>query len=120
MNPIKKIAVVGASGDRNKFGNLIVRDLKRKGYEIFPVNKKGGIIENERVYSSIEELPENTDLIVFVIPSDGSFEVLKKAVDRGYKNFWFQPGTFSEKSKEFLERHPQIKYSAKGCVMAQY
>ncbi|MBN1620400.1 CoA-binding protein [candidate division WOR-3 bacterium] len=120
MTSVQKIAVVGASGDRNKFGNLIVRDLKRKGYEIFPVNKKGGIIENEKVYTSIEELPENTDLVVFVIPRDESFEVLKRAVEKGYKNFWFQPGTFSEKANEYLERHPQINYSAKGCVMAQF
>ncbi|HNM14898.1 MAG TPA: CoA-binding protein, partial [bacterium] len=36
--PQVTIAVVGANNNPNKYGNTIYRDLRRKGYTIFPVN----------------------------------------------------------------------------------
>ena len=37
-----KIALVGASNDKSKFGNRIYLDLKNKGYNVVPVNPKEG------------------------------------------------------------------------------
>jgi predicted CoA-binding protein len=35
-------AVVGASEDRSKFGNITSRELKSRGKKVFPVNPKAG------------------------------------------------------------------------------
>ena len=40
------VAIIGASTDRSKFGNKSVRAHLQQGYEVFPVNPKGG--ENRR------------------------------------------------------------------------
>ena len=34
----KKIAVVGVSRKKTKFGNAIYKELRQKGYNVFPVN----------------------------------------------------------------------------------
>ncbi len=34
----KSIAVVGVSNSRKKFGNRLYRELKEKGYRVFPIN----------------------------------------------------------------------------------
>jgi predicted CoA-binding protein len=39
----KKIwAVVGANNDPDKYGNIIYKKLKSRGYEVYPVNPKYG------------------------------------------------------------------------------
>mgnify|MGYP000338321727 CR=1 FL=1 len=42
-----KIALVGASNDKGKFGNKIYLDLKLKGYDVIPINPKNMNEENE-------------------------------------------------------------------------
>ena len=34
----RKFAVVGATDNPEKYGNQIVKDLKKRGYTVFPVN----------------------------------------------------------------------------------
>ena len=38
--PETRIAVVGASNDPEKYGNIIVRNLAAKGYTVLPVNPR--------------------------------------------------------------------------------
>ncbi len=35
---MKTVAVIGASSDRNKYGNKAVRAFRQQGYEVFPIN----------------------------------------------------------------------------------
>ena len=43
-----KIALVGASNDKSKFGNRIYRDLRSKGYNVVPINPKDENIEGDK------------------------------------------------------------------------
>ncbi|MBN1150574.1 CoA-binding protein [candidate division WOR-3 bacterium] len=115
----KNIALVGASKNREKFGNALFRYLKMRGYNVYPVNRNGGIIENTRAYRTIEELPEGVDLVVFVVPKNESFEVLKKAVELGHKKFWFQPNTLGKDAEKYLAEIPHLKYTAGRCIMTE-
>ena len=38
------IALVGASNDKNKYGNKIYRNLRTKGYNVVPINPKEELI----------------------------------------------------------------------------
>jgi hypothetical protein len=44
----KTIAIIGASTDRNKFGNKAVRAFRQQGYQVFPVNPKEETVEGLR------------------------------------------------------------------------
>ena len=48
------IAVIGASNDRSKYGNKIYRDLRKKEYDVTPINPKEDTIEGDKAYTSIE------------------------------------------------------------------
>ena len=39
------VAILGASTDRSKFGNKAVRAFLARGYDVYPVNPKGGEVE---------------------------------------------------------------------------
>ena len=115
---IKKIAVIGASNNPAKYGNVIVRDLLAKGYEVVPVNPAQQEIEGLAVIHRIEDLPTDTDLLVFVVPSAVGINMAKAAVAAGFERLWFQPGAESEEIIDFLESSKEsIKSSARRCIM---
>ncbi|ACB09671.1 MAG TPA: CoA-binding protein [Thermotoga sp.] len=121
MDPkkFKKIALVGATVNPRKYGNVILKDLVSKGFEVLPVNPKYDEIEGFRVYKSVEELPEDIDVIVFVVPPEVALEETKKAYDVGFRRFWYQPGAFSEEIKRFLDSSKDVEYSAEKCIMVE-
>ncbi len=55
----RSMAVVGASGDVNKWGGSALRSIIDGGYSgtLYPVNPKGGEFFGLKAYTSIEELP---------------------------------------------------------------
>jgi len=65
---MKKVAVLGASTDRGKFGNKAVRAFLNQGYRVFPVNPRGGEIEGLPVSTSIGELLEKPDIVSVYLP----------------------------------------------------
>ncbi|MDP2789719.1 MAG: acetate--CoA ligase family protein [bacterium] len=70
FNP-RTIAVVGASRDRSKLGNVIFRNCTRFGFrgKVFAVNPKAQRVEGQRAYSSLTALPRKVDLVIVVTPA---------------------------------------------------
>lgn len=120
VNPkdFRKIAIIGASESEQKYGNKILKDLRSKGFEVFPVNPKGATIEGIKCFRTIEELPKDVELLVFVIPPEKGLEEVQKAVGIGYKRFWFQPGAGSKEIESFL-KSKDAEYSIGKCIMVE-
>ncbi|MCS7175519.1 CoA-binding protein [Pseudothermotoga sp.] len=118
LSGVRKIAVVGASEDRRKYGNKIVRDLSLKGFEVYPVNPKAESIEGIKTYRDIEELPKDVDLIVLVVPPEIGIQVVEKAIRLGFKRLWFQPGAGSKQIEDLLKNNG-IEYSFGRCIMVE-
>ncbi|MCA6213782.1 CoA-binding protein [Thermococcus bergensis] len=118
VKEFKKIALVGASKNPAKYGNIILKDLLSKGFEVLPVNPNYDEIEGVKCYKSIKELPRDVDVIVFVVPPKVGLQVAKEAVEVGFKKLWFQPGAESEEIREFLERLG-AEYSFEKCIMVE-
>ncbi|ADT84384.1 CoA-binding protein [Thermococcus barophilus] len=114
----EKIALVGASKNPAKYGNIILKDLLKKGFKVLPVNPNYDEIEGIRCYKSVEELPKDVDVIVFVIPPKACLQAVKRAVETGFKKLWFQPGAESEEIREFLESY-NVDYSFYRCIMVE-
>ncbi|MCK4889348.1 MAG: CoA-binding protein [Candidatus Aminicenantes bacterium] len=114
---IKNIALIGASANKSKYGNIILNDLLNKGYNVFPVHPALEIIDGCKVSKTPEEIPEEVDLFVFVIPPDVGLEVTKRLYNKGYRKFWYQPGAESNEILEFLKNDTSVKFSTISCIM---
>ena len=86
FNP-NNIAVVGASNDSSKAGNVIVKNILRKGYrkKIFPVNPKESEIIGLKAYASIDLIEESVEMVVLIMPSSKIFEVMEDLEKRMIK-----------------------------------
>ncbi|GIX43060.1 MAG: CoA-binding protein [Leptospiraceae bacterium] len=112
------IALVGATNDKSKYGNIIFHDLLNKGYTIYPVNPKATTIDGHKAYKNLEELlkEHQIDLVVFVVPPKITYDILQEALRLNLKKVWIQPGAGNEEVREFLEKH-QFDYLMDACVM---
>jgi predicted CoA-binding protein len=97
MGEEKKIAIVGASRNRAKFGNKAVRAFIGKGYRVFPVHPSESEIEGQRVYRSVLEIPERVELASFYIPSLTGLKVIEEVAQKeGMRIVYLNPGSESE------------------------
>lgn len=114
-----KIALIGASNDKEKFGNKIYLDLKLKGYDVIPINPKEEIIEGDRTYPSLNKMNKLPDIVNFVVPPPIAMKVAQDAVKLGIKYLWFQPGSESKELESWLNNATEIKYLIKSCIMVE-
>jgi uncharacterized protein len=100
---LKRVAVVGASRARNKYGNIIYRNLVGRGVKAFPVNPEAAMVEGDISYPSLAELPEKVEGAVIVVPPDRTEKVVREAVAAGIPSIWLQPGAESREAVRFCE-----------------
>lgn len=90
------VAVIGASNKRDKFSNKAVRAYLKQGYRVFPVNPRGGVIEDCEVYKSVTDIPVELDRITVYLPPQLTFDALDDIAKKGTKELFLNPGTESE------------------------
>lgn len=90
------IAILGASTDRSKYGNKSVRAHVAAGYEVFPINPKGGQIEGLTAYQSLAELPvDDLHTISVYLPPHIGIQMLEEIREIRYQYLYFNPGSSS-------------------------
>lgn len=95
-------AIIGASNAPEKYGYKIYKQLKEQGFEVYPVNPREELIQGDTAYENIIELPKKVDVLNFVVPPNVSKNVTINALNKNYKTFWYQPGSYN---KEVLSLH---------------
>lgn len=67
----KSIAVIGASEDRKKLGNVIFRNCLKFGYtgKVFPINLSAKSVEGHRAYQRVKDIPVRPDLVIIATPA---------------------------------------------------
>ena len=101
---MSSVAIIGASGDRAKYGNKAVRAFVRQGYTVYPVNPKETQVEGLAAYKSIEEVPERPEKISVYVPPQVLLKLLPAIAARGCEELWLNPGTESPEVLAEAER----------------
>lgn len=113
----KVYGVVGASANREKYGNKVLRCFLQNGYRAIPVNPKEKEIEGVPCVASVLDLPDDVKSISLITPPHVTEEVVELAVDKGIENIWIQSGAESRKAIETCLRN-NINVIAEGnCIL---
>lgn len=91
----QRFAVVGASADRAKYGNKVLRTYLQNGRDVVPVNPSGGQIEGLEAYPNLAAVPGEIDGVSIITPPAVTEKVVAQAIELGVKNIWMQPGAES-------------------------
>jgi hypothetical protein len=91
----KRIAVVGVSRRSQKFGTMIYKELKARGYQVYPVHPEAKEIAGDACFPSLSALQDKVDGAVVCISPKDVVPVLKEAANIGLRNIWLQQGAQS-------------------------
>ncbi|MCA9617883.1 MAG: CoA-binding protein [Myxococcales bacterium] len=115
----QRFAVVGASRDRSKFGNRVLRCYWTHGRTAFPVNPRAELVEGQTCYASLADLPEPVDGVSIITPPRVSEAVVDEAIALGLERLWFQPGAESAEATA-RARQAGIEVIAGGpCLLVE-
>lgn len=112
----KKVwAVVGASKNPHKYGNMIYHKLKKNNYRVYAVNPLISSIDGDKVYPSLAALPEKPDIIDMVVAPELAKQYLHEAAGLGIQGVWFQPGTHDDSVLALADELGL--HAIQGCVL---
>jgi predicted CoA-binding protein len=93
---VKTVAVIGASNDRNKFGNKAVRAFQQQGYTVYPVNPNESRVEGLAAFKSVKDLPVRPDMVTVYVSPAVLLKLLGEIAEKGCDELWLNPGTESD------------------------
>ena len=114
--PETRIAVVGASNDPAKYGNIIVRYLAAKGYTVLPVNPRQSEIAGLPAFPNLAAVPGPVHIVNVVTHPDVTKGVLEEASRLGLPAVWLQDGSWDEAVLDAAGRAP-FKTVYEACIM---
>lgn len=123
MNPMiddfirsKRIAVIGISRSGKKFGNYVCKELKTRGYEIYPVHPEVQEIDGLTCYPDLKSLVGKVDRLWISIHPEKVSAVLEEAAGIGLKNIWLQQGAWSKEVQESIDKL-DLPVVTKKCIL---
>ena len=112
----KIFAVVGASSNEQKYGNIIFKNLVSRGYKVYPVNPRLDMLDGVKAYPSVSAIPEKVDVVDVVVPPKMTEELVKECKKLGITRVWIQPGAESDAAVKYCKENGiGVIYGA--CVM---
>lgn len=112
----RKIAMAGASRNLKKFGGAIFKELKKKGFELYPVNPNTDVIQGVKCYKSVDELPEDVEHLFIVTSKEDTDFVAQAAIKKGIKMIWIQQKSDTPEAVKAIEE-AGIPLIHKKCIM---
>ena len=91
----KVAVIIGASKDRQKFGNKAVRAFCQRGYRVIPIHPHAAEIDGLPAYKTVEDVPVAIDLALVYVPPEIGMGLLDGLAARNIPEVWFNPGAES-------------------------
>jgi uncharacterized protein len=86
----KKLALAGVSRNPKKFGGAVLSELKKKGFDLYPVHPVATEIDGISCYSSVSSLPQGVENLFITTRKDQTAKLVEEAGKRGIKKIWIQ------------------------------
>ncbi len=103
VSEARTVAVVGLSNDPEKASNEVGGYLKEQGYRVIPINPKEDEVLGERAYDTVDQIPEEVDVVDVFLPAEKTPGVAEDAVRAGAKTLWLQEGIENSEARRIAE-----------------
>ena len=91
-------AVVGASTNRAKYGNKILRCYMQNGRNAVPINPAASTVEGLEAKATLSAMEQSVDGVSIITPPEVTEQVIEEIIALGIKHVWIQPGAESPKA----------------------
>ena len=120
----KTIAVYGMSQNVDKAAHSVPVFMYHQGYDVIPINPTVDKILDLKAYPSLDEVPDEIEILNVFRPSEKALEVVKEAVKRHKKKgdikvIWLQQGIVSDEGKK-LALENGIEFVQNKCMYVEF
>lgn len=124
LKQYKTIAVYGFSKNPEKLANSIPVFLKNRGYEVVGINPQKFEVEGIPVYTKLNDVAEEIEILNVFRPSEYCLDVAKEAIERKNKRgdikvIWLQEGIANEEARKLAEENG-IEFIQDTCIYKIY
>lgn len=109
--------VAGASTNRDKYGNKVLRAYLQNGHTAYPINGRADEVEGQRAFADVAALPEDVGALSIITPPAITEQVVDDALARGIRELWMQPGAESAAAIERAEAEGANVIHGGPCVL---
>ena len=115
------IALVGASSNKEKDSNKVMKFFQRAGYKVIPVNPTciNSFIHGEKVYGSLLDIKQKIDIVDVFRPSEEAEEIANQTIKIGANVLWLQLDIQSDKARDLVMKN-KIYYIANKCTKIEF
>lgn len=113
LSPIfepKSVALIGATNNPFKYGNLIVANILANGYKgrVYPITPNEEKVWDLKTYPRIRDVPEEVDLVDIARPAETVPEHIEECVESNVKSTIVISGGFKETGEEGEKHEKEI------------
>lgn len=113
-----RVALVGASNARFKYGNIILRNLLAQGFDVLPVNPGQEQVHGIACRARVDQGAAPVDIVNVVVPPERAMVAVADTDPAVCDVIWFQPGSFdAETLTAARERFGTV--IAGPCIMVE-
>lgn len=107
----KSIAVIGASREEGKVGNVIFQNLIYGGYkgEVYPINPNADVVLGLKAYRSVLDIKEKIDMAVIAVPAMLAPKIIDECGKKGIKTAIIITAGFKEVGNTKLEQELETR-----------
>ena len=110
-------AVAGASTDRSKYGNQVLKALAKHSSTVYPINPKADEVEGLKAYPRIDALPRVPESLSIVTPPAVTRQIVQDAIEAGVRCVWMQPGAEDDEAIEAAKQAGMTVICDGECVL---
>ena len=115
------IALVGASNNKERDSNKVMKFLQRAGYKVIPVNPTSinTFIHGEKVYGSLTDIDQKVDIVDVFRPSEEVEEIANQTIKIGAQVLWLQLDIKNDKARDLVIKN-KIYYISDKCTKIEF
>jgi hypothetical protein len=84
----RRIAVLGLSRSRLRFSRLLYAELRRRGYDLVPVNPKAREIEGQKCFARIQDVTPPVDAALLMTSAEVTDGAVRDCAAAGVRRVW--------------------------------
>lgn len=114
-----RFAVAGASPNRAKFGNKVLRKYQQHGREVVAVHPLEQEVEGAPAYRDLGSIPEPPQAVSIVTPPQVTERLVDEALQLGIRLLGMQPGAESAAAIQRAEAAGATVIHGGPCVLVE-
>ena len=114
----RRFIVAGASTNRAKYGNKVLRCYLQNDREAIPLNPRADEIEGVAAVASLSEIQDPASCGLSIItPPAITEQIIAEAADLGVPAVWMQPGAESDRAVELAQEAGMVTIHGGPCLL---